>query len=963
MTRRKSESASAPGGQRAAVRYRRAEHGRGGGAEAHRAAVLTIAAIGVAVFALVASAATAAERGEPLDLDTLRRIPVFADRMMPLDTFARRLVQSICGRERPTLGLDGAAEPGEPDAALAEARAILPGGAWRRFDPVELLLSWLVEPERWQRIPFLVAEHKQLREEILQLPPRDARGRRLRHVSPSQVEQSRRLAERWDDLLRRWRAEGEGFELSGVDRKVKELLDAHTAFRGLTFDPADSAASHHRFRDRFERVRQSWGKLAAAMKSAGRLGNDDPSGRLLVELGKSLGALAAAADAQPLRLEALDAAAAELSRLAADAQHRFAAEESPALAHLAADLRRETIELHRALYDGGGTLRLVPALSLSALEATRTPDDDAPPWLSLQSLLRGSPALLADDPAAEVAEVRAAWDALAAAYTDRAAPDRPEQFRRAAERWAAALRRLGEAVEPARRALPLAHRDEAILAATAYPPPGATDEEVFYNQLDPFFWAWLVNLGALAALALSFGALSRPMFWLGLAALLLGQGFVLAGLGLRWHITGLAPLTGMFETVVISALCVALMGAAFTLLPLVSGGVRLGWRLTALPHTPEATPWQSVLPEGASPTPWAVAGAVFAPLRVAAAAGVALSLARVPGVWEGGRFGYFSALPRADASGMGYSANSLIVWVVSLVVLLAAVYLLPRLVGTMAASMATVPYQLWRAGLGASFAQVMARKPFALVGAAVALLAALLAYYAPETVLSREITSTRPVLRDNFWLFVHVLTITASYAAGALAWGLANISLAYYLFGRYRPAAEALAADDQRGAPTTAETFAPAAAEDAMPAAARCLPPEPCAALAGFTYRAIQVAVLLLAAGTILGALWADKAWGRFWSWDAKEVFSLVSLLVYMAVLHARYVGWSGNFGLAVGAVLGMTFIMIAWYGVNFIFGSGLHSYGSGAGGQTPVVIAVVANWIFVGFAATRYLGESRRSA
>ncbi len=86
----------------------------------------------------------------------------------------------------------------------------------------------------------------------------------------------------------------------------------------------------------------------------------------------------------------------------------------------------------------------------------------------------------------------------------------------------------------------------------------------------------------------------------------------------------------------------------------------------------------------------------------------------------------------------------------------------------------------------------------------------------------------------------------------------------------------------------------------------------------------------LLAAGTVLGALWADKAWGRFWAWDPKEVWALISLLVYILVLHARYLGWTGDFGMIAAAILGATAVLFTWYGVNFLLGSGMHSYGSG---------------------------------
>ena len=124
-------------------------------------------------------------------------------------------------------------------------------------------------------------------------------------------------------------------------------------------------------------------------------------------------------------------------------------------------------------------------------------------------------------------------------------------------------------------------------------------------------------------------------------------------------------------------------------------------------------------------------------------------------------------------------------------------------------------------------------------------------------------------------------------------------------------------------------------------------PPEACGILAGFIYTAIQITVLLLAAGTILGAVWADKAWGHFWSWDPKEVWALVSLLVYMLGLHIRRLGWSRDFGMAVTAVLGFTAILFTWYFVNFVLGSGMHSYGSGAGGQWAVIGALIIEWLF----------------
>ena len=57
------------------------------------------------------------------------------------------------------------------------------------------------------------------------------------------------------------------------------------------------------------------------------------------------------------------------------------------------------------------------------------------------------------------------------------------------------------------------------------------------------------------------------------------------------------------------------------------------------------------------------------------------------------------------------------------------------------------------------------------------------------------------------------------------------------------------------------------------------------------------------AAGTILGGVWADYSWGRFWGWDPKEVWALIALLLYLAVLHGRYAGWLKGFGFAATTV------------------------------------------------------------
>ncbi len=198
----------------------------------------------------------------------------------------------------------------------------------------------------------------------------------------------------------------------------------------------------------------------------------------------------------------------------------------------------------------------------------------------------------------------------------------------------------------------------------------------------------------------------------------------------------------------------------------------------------------------------------------------------------------------------------------------------------------------------------------------VSLLSLLLVHQMPIAMPS-SIDPLVPVLRDNFWLTVHVLTITLSYGAFALAMGFGHI-----LLWRY--------------------------ARD--PVAARADQP-----MHFWLYRVLQLGVLLLAAGTILGGVWANYSWGRFWGWDPKETWALIALLSYIVTLHGRLAGWWTQFGLVVASVVCFLTVLMAWYGVNFVLGKGLHSYGFGIGGENYVGAFVLADLAFVGVAVWRY--------
>ncbi|MBN1393561.1 MAG: cytochrome c biogenesis protein CcsA, partial [Pirellulales bacterium] len=713
----------------------------------------------------------------------------------PLDSFARKTVEAICGRDDPTL--------------------VGPGGRRRKYDAAELLFAWLVEPERWERVPFIKAADPDLRSDALGLPLRDADGRRPAFVSPGEVDDNPRLDRYLSELQLRIEKEGKDFRQSELDREVERLAEAYGRYRRLTFDADRLKTMPRRFFNRIRTAGDACRKLITDGQCIQRIVKNKQVRDLTVELVECRKRLIALSHKGELSREKLEPAAADFRGTAEKLADLLAGDADKPLAGLAAELRREAVEMHLALYDNGDVLRLVPALNPAALEENRKQNDDAPPWLAFQALIVGSDELLRGYPRPRLEAARTALAEAKAAYLDAQSPNRPANFADAMNRFADSLRSLAEEIEPSRRRLPLQHRDEPLLDATAYPPPGATAAEVFYNRLDPFFWSWLAGLVSSLFLLSAAGRWRRPAFWSGAAALVVSLGLVIAGLGLRAYITGLAPLTGMFESVVVVAAFVYALGLWLALLPCV---------------------------------------------------------------------------------GMGGTAD----W-------------------------ADVPSAAKRSSVGE---QILRRRLFALAGAIVGTLALALAYYAPASVMRRNIGAAVPILRDNFWLVVHVVTIMAGYASAAIALIIGNVALGYYLFGRY---------------------------------AGRRTPPA-CATLAGFIYSAVKITVLLLAAGTILGALWADVSWGRFWGWDPKEVWALVSLLVYLWFLHARRVGLSGDFGMALTAVLGATVILFNWYGVNFILGIGLHAYATGAGGQWQVTAAVALQWFFLLAAAGRYLMERGRS-
>jgi ABC-type transport system involved in cytochrome c biogenesis permease subunit len=203
-----------------------------------------------------------------------------------------------------------------------------------------------------------------------------------------------------------------------------------------------------------------------------------------------------------------------------------------------------------------------------------------------------------------------------------------------------------------------------------------------------------------------------------------------------------------------------------------------------------------------------------------------------------------------------------------------------------------------------------------LLAASPVIILSLIASDLQPAVLDPSLNPLVPVLRSNFWLTTHVLTITLSYGAFALA-----TALAHFLVIRSIRSNKLPSADDS---------------------------------WVLHLYRCLQIGVLLLAVGVILGGVWANYSWGRFWDWDPKETWALIALMAYIILLHGRLGGWWGGYGLAIGSIASFLTILMAWYGVNFVLGRGLHSYGFGNGGQLYVGAFALLELIVLAFALAR---------
>ncbi len=164
--------------------------------------------------------------------------------------------------------------------------------------------------------------------------------------------------------------------------------------------------------------------------------------------------------------------------------------------------------------------------------------------------------------------------------------------------------------------------------------------------------------------------------------------------------------------------------------------------------------------------------------------------------------------------------------------------------------------------------------------------------YASLPKVDSSIEPLIPALQSN-WLIAHVITCFIGYAGFAVAFG---ISILYFI--------------------KSGEKTPESGLTDKIPNADT---------LDELTHQMVMFGFLFLSAGIITGAVWANQAWGRYWGWDPKETWSLITWLIYASLLHARLMrGWTGR-KIALLSCAGFVAVIFTYFGVNLL--PGLHSY------------------------------------
>jgi ABC-type transport system involved in cytochrome c biogenesis permease subunit len=828
-------------------------------------------------------------------------------RVKPLDTVAREEVKQIYGRETITLR-----DPHEEVAKVLDtdtsSKESTPEWKVEKWGPVGAFLGWTVRPEFWDDQPFILVDYLPLRRAVLA----GTIAARLKVIAEKPTTPD---AEK--DRLRSMAVEPE---------LTAALLTSYVRASKL---PAQD--------------REAIAELAAKLTEEHKW----LSPRELQEA-----TIATRAGETPLPFM-------NWASAAGDKQERF--EENPRSVERPTELERRGIEVGRRLmtyqaYSGdrlstAGVILILPRpsdqkylaftaqtikdvrakesveglspMQLDALKAIdtywglipredhHTPGEDSKAdakfaewlrdsstWVPLKTLLKAKPETLAEAGYPEGA-VKAFLDAYH--KLERAEVDAPGHLPEAiATDFLKSSRSLGEA------------------AASSYPSVATIERETQFNAVNPFWLAPFDYGAGLVLLILSLAMVQTTsqgsrvwsagkfVYWLGMAGLVAGIATEIYGFYLRIRISGWAPVTNMYETVIWVALVAAVLSLVFELI----------FRQTYM----------------------ALAGTAVALLGTITAANVPLldpSIKSLQPVLRSNLWLTIHVLTEVSS----YAAFCL-AWALGLITTLyylTATYrrsprirelMLPMIPGL-------ILLTAGGAGVAASYGS-----------------------FGPEWTTGDRL----------FYVFA-VMALVGETITLMSALAIAGELLNRLTFQPAEAGAEPEPSADSGGGvatmvkPTVAEIRAREAASGRVKLDARGEAMQRTAtrvkALSNFIYRTMQVGVLLIAAGTILGGVWADYSWGRFWGWDPKEVWALITLLVYLIPLHGRFAGWVNTFWLVFASVFCFLSVVMAWYGVNFVLGVGLHSYGFVEGGSQGAMSMIIAGVLAlpVGAAWRRFLG------
>jgi cytochrome c-type biogenesis protein CcsB len=183
--------------------------------------------------------------------------------------------------------------------------------------------------------------------------------------------------------------------------------------------------------------------------------------------------------------------------------------------------------------------------------------------------------------------------------------------------------------------------------------------------------------------------------------------------------------------------------------------------------------------------------------------------------------------------------------------------------------------------------------------------------------LDPQITPLVPVLK-SYWLIVHVAVIVSSYGFFALSMIIGIIVLFFYIVSNKK-------SFELHNDTTLKE-------------------------LTIVSEMSLTIGLLALTVGNFLGGIWANESWGRYWSWDPKETWAFISIMVYAFVLHMRLVpGLRSRYAYHLAAMFAFCSMVMTYFGVNYYL-SGLHSYAAG----DPVPVPA---WVYISLAAMVTLG------